>query len=332
MMFRCKRPIKLHRDERPRLIVVVDTEEEFDWSSEPNPNLTNVTAMEHIERVHSIFQEYRIQPCYAVTYPIASQPEGYQLLKQYHDAGECEIGAQLHPWVTLPLEEQFSRSNMYPGNLPQELERKKIACLRDQIQESFGLAPVSYKAGRYGFGPNTECLLQEMGFTIDLSVCPPLDFTEEGGPDYEGFTAEPFWFGDQSNPMLEIPCTGSYVGLAQPWARHFYSMALSMRQWHVPGILSRLGILDRLMLSPEGYTPEEHIKLTRFLYGQGVRTFTWSFHSPSVVPGHTTYVQSEEQLVLFLNSFRRYFDFFFNELGGEAITPSGLRSLVEAAE
>ena len=108
-----------------------------------------------------------------------------------------------------------------------------------------------------------------------------------------------------------------------------FELAQMFRRLKAPGILSRLGAVDRLMLSPEGFTPKEHIKLTRFLYNQGVRTFTWSFHSPSVVPGHTSYVQNEQQLRAFLDAFREYFDFFFNELGGQANTPTGLKSLME---
>jgi hypothetical protein len=83
------------------------------------------------------------------------------------------------------------------------------------------------------------------------------------------------------------------------------------------------------MLSPEGFPTSEHIKLTRDLYRRGLRTFTWSFHSPSVVPGHTSYVQNEQQLKTFLDSFRRFFDFFFNELGGQASTPTRLKSHME---
>ena len=86
------------------------------------------------------------------------------------------------------------------------------------------------------------------------------------------------------------------------------------------------------MLSPEGYSSEEHIRLTRALFDRGIRTFTWSFHSPSVVPGNTTYVETEAQLQVFLDRFRRFFDFFFNELGGQASTPSLLRKQLEAME
>lgn len=329
-MFEQRKNIRLPSESRPQLIVVIDTEEEFDWSAEPDSTANGVSAMAHIDRAQSIFNEYGIQPCYVVDYPVASQSQGYGLLKQFVEKRQCEIGAHLHPWVNPPIEETLSKPNTYPGNLPEALERKKLQVLRDKILENFGIAPVAYKAGRYGFGPNTAKILQELGFNIDLSVCPPLDCRADGGPDYRRFDAHPFWFGGNEKPVLELPCTGAFIGWAGTAAIPLFETAQALRKFKAPGILSRLGAVDRLMLSPEGFTPTEHIKLTRALYSQGVRTFTWSFHSPSVVPGNTAYVRDDAQLRQFLDSFRRYFDFFFNELGGEASTPARLRKVMES--
>lgn len=329
-MFDQKRHIRLSADLPPQLVVVIDTEEEFDWSSDPDPEANHVSAMAHIERAQDIFNEYGVQPCYVIDYPVASQPEGYRLLKQFSEKGQCEIGAHLHPWVNPPHEEELTKPNTYPGNLPYALEREKLRILRDKITENFGGSPVAYKAGRYGFGPNTATILKELGFNIDLSVCPPLDSRADGGPDYRRFDAQPFWFGDSESPILELPCTGGFVGWAGGARLPLFEFAQVFRKFKFPGILSRLGAVDRLMLSPEGFSSAEHIKLTRALYKQGVRTFTWSFHSPSVVPGNTAYVQDDAQLQQFLASFRRYFDFFFDELGGKASTPTRIRKLMES--
>ncbi|WP_305966994.1 polysaccharide deacetylase family protein [Marinobacter salsuginis] len=329
-MFDQRKYIQLPTDSPPQLIVVIDTEEEFDWTAEPDSNANQVSAMAYIDRVQSIFNEYGIRPCYVIDYPVASQPEGHRLLKQFAEKGQCEIGAHLHPWVNPPFKEELSRPNTYPGNLPYELEREKLLILKNRIIDSFESSPVVYKAGRYGFGPNTTNILQDLGFEIDLSVCPPLDSRADGGPDYRRFDARPFWFGGDDAPILELPCTGGFVGWTGGAALPLFEAAQVFRKFKVPGILSRLGAVDRLMLSPEGFSPAEHIKLTRALFKKGVRTFTWSFHSPSVVPGNTSYVQDDAQLRHFLDSFRRYFDFFFNELGGQASTPTRIRDFMES--
>jgi len=330
VMFDNKRDIELSRELPPQLVVVVDTEEEFDWCAEPDASADQVSAMAYVDRVQDIFNDYGIRPCYVIDYPVASKPEGYQKLREFLGRGQCEIGAHLHPWVNPPKQEQLSRHNSYPGNLPEYLEREKLKLLTSTIHQNLGVTPVVYKAGRYGFGPNTSRILAELGYSIDLSVCPPLDCRSDGGPDYRRYGARPFWFGPKGSAILELPCTGGFIGWAQGMAVPLYDMAQAFIKLRAPGILSRLGAVDRLMLSPEGFSTEEHIKLTRELYRQGVRTFTWSFHSPSVVPGHTTYVQSETQLHQFLAAFRPYFDFFFNELGGKATTPVRLRSFMES--
>lgn len=328
-MFSNRQSIRLPSDTAPQLIVVIDTEEEFDWNAKPDPKKNGVSAMAHIDRAQTIFNEYGIRPCYVVDYPVTSQPEGSALLKRYFDAGQCDIGAHLHPWVNPPIQEAINVHNMYPGNLDPELERGKLMHLRNTIADTFGAPPTIYKAGRYGFGPNTENILAELGFEIDVSVCPPLDSRADGGPDYRRFTSDPFWFGTGSSRLLEIPTTGAFVGWAHTTAIPLYDLASRLKRFRAPGILARLSAVDRLMLSPEGFGTDEHIKLTRFLYQRGMRTFTWSFHSPSVVPGNTAYVQNEQELTTFLDSFRRFFDFFFGELAGQATTPARLKTMME---
>lgn len=318
-------PIRIPKDKRPQLIIVIDTEEEFDWNAPADRAQTGVSAMDLIYRAQDIFDEYGIKPCYVVDYPVVSQESGYRALKKIYDDGRCEIGAHLHPWVNPPFDEEMKPANTFPGNLDRAIEKEKLSVLANKIENVFGFRPTTYKAGRYGVGPNTTSILTELGFDIDLSLCPPVDYSSASGPDFSRCNAEPFWFGQEQN-MLEIPVTGAFVGWAGTMARPLYNLAMKFKQFKLPGILSRLGAVDRLMLSPEGFSSKDHIKLTQALYDQGVRTFTWSFHSPSVVPGHTDYVRNEQELEAFLGTFRTFFDFFFNQLNGEATTPTELRS------
>lgn len=321
-------PLKLPNDSSPQLIVVIDTEEEFNWSDNPDKNAISVTAMDKIHLVQDIFDEYNIKPCYVIDYPVASQSMGYDPLVEIFNKGNCEIGAHLHPWVNPPFDEELTISNMYPSNLNYALQLEKLKNLRDQIKDVFGFSPEIYKAGRYGVSEDTIKLMEELGFNIDLSVCAAFNHSHDGGPDFSHAHAEPFWFGSD-NKMMEIPLTGSFVGYAGSISKNIYNIAGNFDFIKARGILSRLNIVDRLMLSPEGYTSKEHLKLTKFLYNRGVRTFTWSFHSPTVIPGMTPYTKTNKDLINFLDSFRYYFDFFFNELGGVASTPTQLKHKME---
>lgn len=331
MILNSKKPIELGEDEAPQLIVVIDTEEEFDWGSPVDRNSTSVVSMRYIYRVQDIFDEYGVRPCYVIDYPIASQRESYQVLASIHDDDRCVIGSHLHPWVTPPEAEKLIPENTYPGNLEYSLEFEKLENLTNIIQHNLGIRPTVYKAGRYGFGSNTESILRQLGYSIDLSFCPSFDHGGDGGPDYSGAHAKPFWFDDDKK-LLEIPLTSSFVGKVGPASKSVYRLAQRLKPLRLPGILSRLGILDRLVLTPEGYSHEEHVKITRYLYAQGVRIFTWSFHSPTVMPGTTPYVKSERDVQEFLDLFRRYFDFFFTTMDGVASTPILLKNKLESYE
>ena len=317
----------------PVLLVVIHTEEEFDWGKPFDPKATGVRHMAHIDRAQDLFQAHGVNPTYVVDYPIADQADAWQPLKAYADAGAAEIGAHCHPWVSPPMTEDIQRSNSYPGNLPAELEAAKLQTLTDRIEQNFGRRPTAYLAGRYGFGPNTAGILAGLGYRTDISPAPPLDFRDDGGPDYSTLGSAPFWFGDPQR-MLCLPGTGAYLGALSAVGPRLHRLATapSLRWARLPGILSRLKLLDRLRLSPEGYSFDDQRKLTRALLNQGQRVFVYSFHSPSVMPGCTPYVQTSAELTRFLDTVRRYLDFFRNELGGEAPTVGGFRQSLETEE
>ena len=311
----------------PALVVVVDTEEEFDWSGNFSRQHTSVRAMRAIDRVQALFDAYGITPVYVMDYPVASQVEGYQpLLDIYYD-GRCLIGAHLHPWVNPPFDEPVNRVNSFPGNLSPELEAAKLQCLGDTIGERFGSRPRIYKAGRYGLGPHTADILEAQGYEVDVSVCPHMDYAAEGGPDFSGYSARPFWFGRRRR-LLELPLTVGFTGLLHPWGGRLHSLASrkAFSRLHAIGILARLGLMNKVWLTPEGYHLDETLTLLRTLYRNGVRVFTFAFHSPSVEPGHTPYVNSQADLERFLDHCRRFFDFFMGDFGGAPTTPLDVKA------
>ena len=322
--------IRLPPETPPILCVVIHTEEEFDWAREHDRSATAVSHMRHIHRAQELFESFGIVPTYVVDYPIASQEEGYRPLLPYVRAGRATVGAHLHPWVSPPHEEQVCRFNTYPGNLPAALEREKLRILTETIATNFGVRPRAYLAGRYGFGPHTASILMELGYEVDISPAPPIDFRADGGPDYSGYTSDPFWL-DEGPRLLGLPGTGAYVGLLRGLGAPLYRLltAPALRPARLPGIASRLRLFERIRLSPEDYTGPEMRRLTRSLLARGVRIFVFSFHSPSVHPGHTPYVPSPAALERFLTECRAYFAFFLGEIGGQTSTPIEIKATLE---
>jgi hypothetical protein len=324
-----QRRIHVVPDFAPVLLVVIDTEEEYDWSGAVDPNNTSVTAMASVDVAQRIFDGYKIRPIYVIDYPVASQREGFGPLVDITKSGRCQIGVHLHPWVNPPCVEEVNSVNSYIGNLPGPLVAEKMRVLRHTIEDNLSVTPVIFKAGRYGIARHILDLLVEQGYEVDCSTTPAFDYRGDGGPNFADSCLDCFWCGPDEQ-ILGIPTTGALVGFWQWKASaiyHFCSTGWRPRL-RAPAILSRLNALDRLRLSPEGFSWQEHRKLTRFLLARGVRTFTFSFHSPSLAPGHTAYVTSSADLTTFLDSFRRYFDYFFGELHGRTMTALELKSVL----
>jgi hypothetical protein len=102
-----------------------------------------------------------------------------------------------------------------------------------------------------------------------------------------------------------------------------------LKAWHVPGILARLGVIERITLTPEGISFEELRRLSRALLRKGHRVFNFTYHSPSLAPGNTPYVRSEADLKTFLQCIEQYLRFFTEEIGGRGATPFEVKVLAE---
>ena len=319
-------PVELVRGQgRPSLSVVIDTEEEFDWAKPHDRNSTATGAIREVGRAQDVFDRYALKPCYVIDYPIASHTEDHAALREIFQQQRCVIGTHLHPWVTPPHEEEVNAYNSFPGNLAPELEKKKLAVMTETITENFGCAPICYKAGRYGVGPQTAQSLVELGYKVDLSVTPGFDYSPQHGPDYSDAPNLPFWFGPDRQ-LFELPCSGGFCGRLGDMSASVYQAItgeLGMRL-KVPGIFARLGLLERIRLSPEGFTLEEMKRITRYLYKRNVRHFTLSFHSPSLVEGYTPYVSDVDERQAFIDRIDGYLEFFTSELQGEMTDPESL--------
>lgn len=325
-------PIEFAPDQRPRLVVLIDVEEEFDWRKEFDRNSTAVTHIEELVEGLSVFEPFGIVPTGVVSYPVVASPSASAALKRAVDAGRIRLGAHLHPWVNPPHDEPVNRRNSFPGNLPAELEAAKLKQLTDALERTFGERPRIYQAGRYGLGPNSAGILQELGYQVSMTVNPPFDHRREGGPDFSRSPTDPYWFGE-GGKLLEIPITGAFLGFAGRSAPGLYRFATAHLPALVrmPGILARLGIVERIRLSPEGQSADDMIRLTRFLFDRGSRVFVLSFHSPTLKPGCTSYVRTAEQRAQFLETCRKYLKYFFEELNGQPEDPLALRAQLDAS-
>ena len=318
-------PIDVPASSAPQLFIIVDTEEEFDWSAPFSRERVGVTAIQEVGRLQQTVAPYGLKPTYVVDYPVAATSSSAETLGAFAHAGECRIGAHLHPWVTPPFDEPLVPEMSFGCNLGLPIELAKMKELTATIAARLRVRPRVFKAGRYGLGASTVSILESLDYDVDTSVIPHMDFRAESGPNFLGFSPKPAVFG-HARRMLELPCTTGFIGAARRLGETLHDVASSaaLEPLRAVGILSRSGLLNRVMLSPEGNRLGEMKALTRALHADGLRTFALTFHSPSLKPGCTRYVKTGADRDAFLDTINRYCDFFFTEMNGRATTAEEL--------
>ncbi|MEO5866178.1 MAG: polysaccharide deacetylase family protein [Sphingomonas sp.] len=305
-----------------RFTVFVDTEEDFDWNA-PLTRTGHVTAsIRALPDAHRRFADRGVPLTYLIDYPVATDPRAVDILRELVADGVSAIGTQLHPWVNPPFEELLGPINSYAGNLESTLEAAKLDVLTDTITKAFGAAPRVYRAGRYGIGPHTLRLLAARGYRLDSSMRSRYRYTADGGPDFGAIGSHAF----RRDGVVELPLTTVFTGRAVRVGASLYD-ALG----HVPkgkAMFARAGLLSRVALTPEDMPLDDARDAVAAAIGEGVRVLTFSFHSPSLEPGHTPYVRDATDLA----AFHKWWDSILGDLARRGVHAASLDQIIAASQ
>ncbi|KKD00316.1 MULTISPECIES: hypothetical protein [Photobacterium] len=306
-----------------KLLVVIHAEEEFDWNQGFHSTNTAVTHHHVLIPFMGELIERGAKITLAMDYPFVDSAGGREVIAhcQENGAESVEFAAHLHPWVNPPgivQDQAVTDFESYPCNLAPELEHEKISRLTERIYAVSGASPVTYLAGRYGYGRWTSEHLRALGYQVDLSISAYCDFSHQQGPDFSDYTNALF----VDNTIRHIPHTSSWLSVSRrvekkanqcpAWCRTVNRNGLSR-------IFGKLLRLSRHRLSPEGNDLAQLQAITQAQMAIGQDVFVLSFHSPSLVAGMTPYVPTGEDCERLKNTTRRYIDWFQRELNGEVV-------------
>ena len=304
-----------------RFTVFVDTEEEFDWDAPLERDAHSVSAIAALPAAHRRFAERGVPLTYMVDYPVATDPRAIDVLREALSDGVSAVGTQLHPWVNPPFDEALTPANSYAGNLPEATEAAKIDALTDAITAAIGARPVAYRAGRYGIGANTLRLLAARGYAIDSSMRSRYSYAYDGGPDFAEIGNDAFRVGT----MIELPLTTVHTGLLRSGGTGLYRALGKLPK--ARGAFARAGLLSRVALTPEDMPLRDALEAIAVAVGEGLRLLNFSFHSPSVAPGHTPYVRDAADLA----RFHGWWDAVLVDLARRGVRAASLDQVIAAA-
>jgi hypothetical protein len=302
-----------------KLVITIDTEED-NWGQFASTGQT----LENIERIpylQEMFDTYNVRPTYLITYPVAIDNKCIALLGTIEKSARCEIGMHCHPWNTPPFEEALSARNSMLSNLPHDLQHKKMNFLHNIIIKNFGIKPVSFRSGRWGYNQSVAENLIKLGYKVDTSITSYVDWQQYYGPDFSDVSPQPFRFSHENifekasdGRLLEVPATVAY--LQQNFARcnalsKFLSRKLVCRLRFI-GILDKLHLLNKVWLSPEMSDSKTMIKLAKCMMKKKYKILNMFFHSTTLKAGLTDYVKSKDDETRFLINIKEFLVFAKN--------------------
>jgi hypothetical protein len=169
------------------------------------------------------------------------------------------------------------------------IERAKLEWLTGAFRSAFGRSPRSHRAGRFGIGPHTLPTLEALGYTVDSSVTPHVEWHEVSrGLSFVGAPEQPYH-----------PDSAS---VRRPGSSAVVEVPITIR----PGLLSRLPLVGRRMghrwLRPTRSAAAALIAIARHSVAEAVRhgprtpvVLNMMLHNVEVVPGASPYASTSEQ-------------------------------------
>ena len=295
------------------LAITIDTEED-NWSDYySKPVLSNISKIPELQKM---FDRYEVKPTYLITYPVATDKNSISILRNIMEEGRCEIGAHLHPWNTPPFEEEKSVKNTMLFNLGKELQYKKLESLHERIFENFRMAPVTFRSGRWGFDQTVAENIQRLGYKVDTSVSPYLNWESYYGPDFSDRSpmpeiVRPGKNGSPDSGVLEVPAT---IGFLQD-NYEFCNACLkgisgsALRHFRLIGLLDKLKIINKVWLSPESDNAEKMIQLAESITRKKYPILNMFFHSPSLQHGLTHFTKTKEEANELTHRIEKFLEF-----------------------
>ena len=327
----------------PCLIVTVDTEEEGLWGGEYRQSGNTVENIRGVPRFQELCDRHGVKPTYLIDAPVAEDDAAVELVRAIQDDDRAEIGAHVHPWCNPPYEEELSARNSYLCNLPEPLQRAKLAWITDRIESQFGRRPTSFRAGRYGLDITGARILHDLGYLVDSSVIPFTDYSSDGGPNFENAPYAPYFVDghDLCTPhgtgfLLEVPVSVGFnrADFARAHAIRRACTSPWLRRIHAEGILDRLGVVRRIKFSPEQADTRRMKQLVDAYLAQQAPAMVMMFHSSSLVPGYSPYVKTEEDLRRFESRLGELFAFCVEqrEMSATSLTEFATSSAPDATQ
>jgi len=241
-----------------------------------------------VRRLQPLFARFGAKPTYLLSPEVLRDEASVAAFRAIEPS--CELGTHLHGEYAEPGAFEPEMTKDFQRDYPPDVERKKLTYLTDLFIRAFGHQPQSFRAGRFGIGPATIGILESLGYTVESSVTPHMDWSSAGAPGlaFRDAPTQPYRPDpeDAGRPgsarLLEVPVT------------------IRKRLWNaLPGIGPRI---EPRWLRPTRGTGEALVRVAEDEIAEARRAapgrpviLNAMFHNVEVVPGMSPYAATEDE-------------------------------------
>jgi len=197
---------------RAYLTVTIDTEcdKGKGWRVEKPLAFRGVTCGVH-ERLEPLFASYGAKGTYLVSGEVLDDPASVDILRRTN----ADLGTHLHGETVPPDAFVPDVTEAFQRDYSEAIERAKLTNLTRSFRAAFGRAPTSFRAGRFGVGQASLSILASLGYEVESSVTPHMDWSGVGakGLTFMDAPTQPYhpdWHSPGIRgdcPLWEVPVT-----------------------------------------------------------------------------------------------------------------------------
>lgn len=270
--------------------ITIDTEPDCDIYWKRSCPLSFESVLSGIPDIlRPIWNLYNIRPVYFVTPEVVNNDRCCEVLINEIKSG-AEIGTHLHSEYIGP-EMKYNKADGTSSNefpcfaCGDDIEFEKIKNLTGLIKQKLNIQPVSYRAARYGADLSTIKSLEKLGYKVDSSVTPDINWSPVGGPNHSAAPKQPYFISESdlysagNLDILEIPITISgkrFPMLPERWVFYRWLRPTHMTVWEIKRLANE------------------------FLRIYNTPVLNMMFHSMEIMPGKTPFVRTKFGQKLFL--------------------------------
>lgn len=306
-------PITPSRGAAPSLVITVDTEPDDQWAPPGPDGLLPPFAFANtrgLGRLADFLHGRGVPTTWMTSYTVARDAESARVLRRLRDRGD-ELAGHLHGWETAPYSDIDRRHEPFIYEYDAETRLAKHRVLWESHCDAFDAPPVSYRAGRWGVDDLELEHLAELGYRIDSSVPPGIDFRDRRGlhalgPDFRHHLRPGGPHNHHDGRLWHVPASVFLAGRlgdgpAATRLAHFHldrSRPRSVARG-LSAVLERTGLSELRWIRPSKHPAPVLARATRTLLRRGAPIVNVMTHSSEAFLGTSPWSRTEEEVERF---------------------------------